>query len=59
LKLSSPVQGTVICAALSLNQILGRAPLKQSRSLDTDGARVRMASEVFDHGTRAREFCEF
>jgi hypothetical protein len=54
LRLSSPVQSPLICVALSLDQSLGSSALKQTSGLDTDGARVRVRSEVLDHGTPMR-----
>lgn len=51
LKLSRPIRSALISRALSLDQILGRLPLKEASSFKADGVGVRMRSHVLDHGT--------
>ena len=51
LKLSRPVQGAFISRALSLDQIFGGLPLKETSGFKADSASVRMSSDVLDHGT--------
>jgi hypothetical protein len=52
LKFSRSIHSAFISRALSLDQILGRFPLKEASSFKADSACVRMTSHILDHGMR-------